>query len=69
MTIDEVREQRGREALPDGLGEQLYVPFNTVPIDELANRPTQPPATTPSSTLHQTPPTGSRDGEDECARG
>ena len=36
MTIDEVRAERGMEPLPDKLGEQLYVPINSVPLASIA---------------------------------
>jgi HK97 family phage portal protein len=36
-TIDEVRAMYGMEALPDGVGEQLYVPGLTVSLDTVAN--------------------------------
>lgn len=52
LTINEVREMYGREALQNGNGDQLYVPISNVPIEDLeyANdtatepTPTQEPA-------------------------
>lgn len=52
LTINEVREMYGREALQNGNGDQLYVPISNVPIEDLeyANNtateptPTQEPA-------------------------
>lgn len=37
LTIDEVRDMYGREALPNGEGNKLYVPINNVPINELSS--------------------------------
>lgn len=39
QTIDETREQYGLEPLPNGLGEQLLVPINSVPITKIVNVP------------------------------
>lgn len=39
QTIDETREQYGLAPLPDGLGEQLIVPINSVPLQSVINRP------------------------------
>lgn len=36
LTIDEVRDMYGREALPNGDGNKLYVPMGNVPINELS---------------------------------
>jgi HK97 family phage portal protein len=36
LTIDEVRDQYGLQALPDKQGEQLYVQFNQVPLSTIA---------------------------------
>jgi HK97 family phage portal protein len=36
LTIDEVRELYGQKALPDNLGEQLYVPTSTVTLEDVA---------------------------------
>ena len=36
LTIDEVRDMYGREALPNGDGDKLYVPMGNVPINELS---------------------------------
>lgn len=36
LTIDEVRDMYGREALPNGEGNKLYVSMGQVPIDELS---------------------------------
>ena len=52
LTINEVRDMYGREALQNGNGDQLYVPISNVPIEDLkyANdtatepTPTQEPA-------------------------
>lgn len=42
LTIDEVRELYGLKALPDGLGEQLYVPATTVSLEEASEtKPSQ----------------------------
>lgn len=35
LTIDEVREMYGMEALPNGEGDKLYVPISNVPISDL----------------------------------
>lgn len=35
LTINEVREMYGREALQNGNGDQLYVPISNVPIEDL----------------------------------
>lgn len=39
LTIDEIRDIYGYEALPDGLGTQLYVPINQIPLAEVAMLP------------------------------
>lgn len=39
MTIDEVRDMYGMEALPSGAGEQLYVQGIVTPLEVLANPP------------------------------
>ncbi len=51
LTINEVREMYGREALQNGNGDQLYVPISNVPIEDLeylnndtTNQPTNEPA-------------------------
>ena len=51
LTINEVRDMYGREALQNGNGDQLYVPISNVPIEDLeylndgtTNQPTQEPA-------------------------
>ena len=51
LTINEVRDMYGREALQNGNGDQLYVPISNVPIEDLAylnddttNQPTNEPA-------------------------
>ena len=36
LTIDEVRDMYGREALPNGDGNKLYVPMGNVPINKLS---------------------------------
>lgn len=36
LTIDEVRDMYGREALPNGEGDKLYVSMGQVPINELS---------------------------------
>lgn len=54
LTIDEVREQYGLEALPAGLGDQIYAAGTLRPLDQLvaaaAPPETQPPAETPAPT-------------------
>jgi hypothetical protein len=53
LTIDEVRELYGQKALPDHLGEQLYVPTATVTLEDVAEGNVPAPAATtnsPSST-------------------
>lgn len=45
-TIDEVRERRGLKALPNKLGQTLYVPINVMPLS-MAGEVNTPPATTP----------------------
>ena len=51
LTINEVRDMYGREALQNGNGDQLYVPISNVPIEDLeylnddtTNQPTNEPA-------------------------
>lgn len=51
LTINEVREMYGREALQNGNGDQLYVPISNVPIEDLeylnddtTSQPTNEPA-------------------------
>ena len=51
LTINEVREMYGRQALQNGNGDQLYVPISNVPIENLeylndgtTNQPTNEPA-------------------------
>lgn len=64
LTIDEVREQYGLEALPDKLGEQLYVPINSTPLARIAAGPKPAPATNPGN---QAPTPSPDDGDDETA--
>lgn len=61
LTIDEVRDEYGLEPLPDHLGEQLYVPFNQVPLASIAD---EPASTTGTDGSAETPPVG-QDGQDE----
>lgn len=64
MTIDEAREERGLPALPDNLGAQLYVPFNTVPLTTIAtSRPKTPEQPAGNETNEPNPD----DGDDEVA--
>jgi HK97 family phage portal protein len=39
MTIDETREQYGMEALPDGLGGQIYAQATLAPLERIATAP------------------------------
>ena len=58
LTINEVREMYGREALTNGNGDQLYVPISNVPIEDLeyinndTTEPTQPTDTTTEQLSH-----------------
>jgi len=45
QTIDETREQYGLEPLPDGLGEQLIVPINSIPLSQVLDAPEKPTST------------------------
>lgn len=45
QTIDETREQYGLEPLPGGLGEQLIVPINSIPLSQVLDAPEKPTAT------------------------
>jgi hypothetical protein len=63
MTIDEVREQRGLEPLADGMGAQLYVAYNQVPLSTIAN-PATAPKPAPASADK---PAVQQDGQDEVA--
>lgn len=46
MTIDEVRNMYGEKPLPDGLGEQLYIPATKAPLANVADGTATPqPAT------------------------
>jgi len=55
LTIDEVRAEYGYEALPNKLGEVLYVPINNVPITDLATIVTTPTDETPPETPPEAP--------------
>lgn len=58
LTINEVREMYGREALTNGNGDQLYVPISNVPIEDLeyinndTTEPTQPTDDTTEQLSH-----------------
>lgn len=45
-TIDEVRDMYGEEPLPDGLGEQLYIPASSAPLKDVADGSARPAAPT-----------------------
>lgn len=66
LTIDEVRDQYGLEPLKGGLGDQLYVPINTVRLSDVAQGPSKP-ATAPSSDENADAGSNEDDGEDEAA--
>lgn len=63
LTIDEVRAERGLDELPGGLGAQLYVPINTVPLSDISApikpAPAKPVEPAPADDLED-------DGEDEA---
>lgn len=64
MTIDEVREEYGRDPLPNGQGAQLYVNVNQVPLSAISTvtaKPTAAPAE------EQPAKPNEDDGEDEAA--
>lgn len=64
MTIDEARAERGLPQLNNGLGAQLYVPFNTVPLVNVA---TSRPASGTSDAASEATDTNTDDGDDETA--
>ena len=56
QTADEIREEDGMEALPDGQGAQLIVPMNSIPLNRLMVEPTAPPTVVPDAN----PPEGKK---------
>lgn len=66
LTIDEVRDQYGLEPLKGGLGDELYVPINTVRLSDIASGPSKP-VTAPSSDANADAASNEDDGEDEAA--
>lgn len=52
-TKDEVRNMYGEEPLPDGLGEQIYAPYTSAPLETIADGTARPPAVATG-----TPPAG-----------
>lgn len=62
ITIDEARDQYGEEALPGGLGEQLYLINNNAPLSAIADGSAKPqPIMNPNAPAADNPDDGTDD--------
>lgn len=71
-TIDEVREMYGEEALPDHLGEQIYMPGTNVPLSNIADGTAQPQpagATDPNASDGEDPNANPNDPNNDPQKG